>query len=233
MYGNLIYYNKKKIDQYSTLITGRNVERKEDKADTLVNQVSDYLLECSEFEKILQQREDYIDFVEGKQDITITEVKMSSIIRVTGEIYVPEQFDMIHLIEEYKPQILSGIDCKDDGERELLNHVFNNSKMRIPIFCELGSECDYWLGIGKVSPENMLIEYNELEDYEGIELTIIAKIESRKFFKDKPLPVFDIYKDFLGLNRALRKQITQDRSDEFASIDIEEDYLGLELLAIY
>ena len=72
MFGNLIYYNKKKIDQYSTLITGRNVERKEDKADTLVNQVSDYLLECSEFEKILQQREDYIDFVEGKQDITIT-----------------------------------------------------------------------------------------------------------------------------------------------------------------
>ena len=63
MFGNLIYYNKKKIDQYSTLITGRNVERKEDKADTLVNQVSDYLLECSEFEKILQQREDYIDFV--------------------------------------------------------------------------------------------------------------------------------------------------------------------------
>ena len=60
-----------------------------------------------------------------------------------------------------------------------------------------------------------------------------AKIESRKFFKDKPLPVFDIYKDFLGLNRALRKQITQDRSDEFASIDIDEDYLGLELLAIY
>ena len=233
MFGNLIYYNKKKIDQYSTLITGRNVERKEDKADTLANQVSDYLLECSEFEKILQQREDYIDFVDGKQDITITEVKMSSIIRVTGEIYVPEQFDMIHLIEEYKPQILSGIECKDDGERELLNHVFSNSKMRIPIFCELGSECDYWLGIGKVSPENMLIEYNELEDYEGVELTIIAKIESRIFFKDKPLPVFDIYKDFLGLNRALRKQITQDRSDEFASIDIEEDYLGLELLAIY
>ena len=117
MFGNLIYYNKKKIDQYSTLITGRNVERKEDKADTLVNQVSDYLLECSEFEKILQQREDYIDFVEGKQDITITEVKMSSIIRVTGEIYVPEQFDMIHLIEEYKPQILSGIDLS-------LIHIF-------------------------------------------------------------------------------------------------------------
>lgn len=233
MFGNLIYYDKKKINQYSALITGRNVEHKEDKVDTFVNQVSDYLLECSEFERLLQQREDYIDFADGKQDITIAEVKMSSIIRVTGEIYIPEQFDMIHLIEEYKPQILSGIDCKDDGERELLNHVFNSSKMKIPIFCELGSECDYWLGIGKASPENMLIEYNELEDYEGKELTIIAKIESRKFFKDKPLPVFDIYKDFLGLNRALRKQIIQDRSDEFANIDIEEDYLGLELLAIY
>ncbi|HIV19488.1 MAG TPA: hypothetical protein IAC82_09340, partial [Candidatus Merdivicinus intestinigallinarum] len=100
-------------------------------------------------------------------------------------------------------------------------------------FCELGSECDYWLGIGKVSPDNLLIDYNDLEDYEGKELTILAKLESRKYYKDTPLPVFDIYKDFLGLNRALRKQITSTKKQEFESIDIEEDYLGLEFLAIY
>ena len=37
----------------------------------------------------------------------------------------------------------------------------------------------------------MLIDYNELEDYEGKELTIIARLESRKYYRDKPLPVFD------------------------------------------
>ena len=71
------------------------------------------------------------------------------------------------------------------------------------------------MGIGKVSQEDMLIDYNELEDYEGKELTIIARLESRKYYRDKPLPVFDIYKDFLGLNRALRKQIASEKKQEF------------------
>ena len=72
----------------------------------------------------------------------------------------------------------------------MINQVFENSKMRIPIFCELGSECDYWLGIGKALPENLMVEYNDLEDFEGKEVTIIARLESRKYFKDKPLPVY-------------------------------------------
>ena len=63
--------------------------------------------------------------------------------------------------------------------------------------------------------------------------TIIARLESRKYYRDKPLPVFDIYKDFLGLNRALRKQIASGKKQEFESIDVNEDYIGLELLAIY
>ncbi len=33
-----------------------------------------------------------------------------------------------------------------------------------------------------------------------------------KYYRDKLLPVFDIYKDFLGLNRALRKQIASEKS---------------------
>ena len=103
----------------------------------------------------------------------------------------------------------------------------------MPIFCELGEECDYWLGIGKAVQDNLLVNYNELEDLEGREVTVLAKIETRKYYKDTPLKVFDIYKDFLGLNRALRKQIVDQKSNDFESVEIEEDYLGLELLAIY
>ena len=96
-----------------------------------------------------------------------------------------------------------------------------------------GGDCDYWMGIGKVSQEDMLIDYNELEDYEGKELTIIARLESRKYYRDKQLTVCDINKDFVGLNRALRKQIASEKKQEFESIDVNEDYIGLELLAIY
>lgn len=233
MFGNLLYYNKKKVDQYSALIQGGKFEsvisdRCEDE-----NKAISYLLECTTFEKLLQQRDDYIDYVGENQEISINDVRISSIIRATGEIYIPEQFDMVHLFDEYKSFFLEGMDYKDCEERELIKTVFANSKMRIPIYCELGGDCDYWLGIGKAIPDNLLIDYNELEDYEGKELTIIARLESRKYYKDKPLPVFDIYKDFLGLNRALRKQIVSEKKQEFESIDIEEDYLGLELLAIY
>lgn len=232
MFGDLIYYNRNKIEQYSTLIRGRSVKVTDLKED-FGNKKTDYLLKCSEFEKLLKQRDDYIDYVDENQEILIKDVRISSIIRVAGEIYVPEQFDMIQLINEYKSQFLSELDYKDKGEEELLNSIFENSKMRIPIYCELGGECDYWLGIGKAIPNNLLIEYNELEDYEGKELTIIARLEARKYFKDKPLTVFDFYKDFLGFNRTLRKQIVTNMKEEFESIDIEEDYLGLELLAIY
>ena len=232
MFGDLIYYNKNKIEQYSALISGESIGVNDSKK-IINNKKVNYLLECSEFEKLLQQRDDYFDYVDTDQDVLIKDVRISSIIRVTGEIYVPEQFDIIQLIDEYKPQLLSELDYKDKEEQELWNAILKNTKMRIPIYCELGESCDYWLGIGKAIPDNLLIEYNELEDYEGKEVTIIARLEARKYYKDKPLSVFDIYKDFLGFNRTLRKQIVTDQKQEFESIDIEEDYIGLELLAIY
>lgn len=232
MFGDLIYFNKNKIEQYSAFIRGENIEVKESE-ESIGNKKVNYLLKCSEFERLLQQRDDYFDYVDVNQEILIKDVRISSIIRVTGEIYVPEQFDIIQLIDEYKSQFLSELDYKDKEEEELLNAIFKNTKMRIPIYCELNGNCDYWLGIGKAIPDNLLIEYNELEDYEGKEVTIIAKLEARKFYKDKPLSVFDIYKDFLGFNRTLRKQMVTNQRQEFESIDVEEDYLSLELLAIY
>lgn len=164
MFANLIYYDKNKVDQYMALITKKSTIAKEDTEEDLQNKRANYLLECSEFEELLKNRDDYVDFTDGDADISIKDVKIASIIKMTGEIYVPESFDIIHLIEEYKSLILAGVECKDDDERAILNAVFNNSKMKVPIFCELGEECDYWLGIGKAVQDNLLVNYNELED---------------------------------------------------------------------
>lgn len=150
-----------------------------------------------------------------------------------GEVYVPEQFDMIHLIEEFKDQLINVIDSKTDEEKELIKMVLNSSKMKIPVYCELSGECDYWMGISKVIPEHLIIDYNDLEDYEGVEFTILAKLEARKIFKDTPLLVYDIYKDFLGLNRTLRKQISSNKKGSIENISVNEDYLALKILAIY
>lgn len=233
MFANLIYYDKSRVDQYMALIMKKAIVHAEDIQEDIQRKMANYLLECSQFETLLKNRDDYFDFVEGDSEVEIKDVRIASIIKVTGEIYVPESFDLVHLIDEYKTQILASVECKDDDERAILNAVFNSSKIKVPIFCELGEECDYWLGIGKASQDNLLIDYNELEDLEGREVTLIAKIETKRYYKDTPLKVFDIYKDFLGLNRALRKQIVNQKSEEFENIEIEEDYLGLELLAIY
>ena len=115
----------------------------------------------------------------------------------------------------------------------MLERVLKNFKVRISVFCKLNSACNFGLDMGKASVDNLSIEYNDLEDYEEKGLTIIAKLEIRRYYKDTPLQVFDIYKDFLGLNRAIRKQIKNNNKSEFESIDIEENHLGLELLAIY
>lgn len=233
MFGNLIYYNKKKVDQYSTLVQGEPIRAEESIPVSHNSKATNFLLECSKFEALLRQRDDYVDFIDSGSDTTINDVRASSIIRVSGEIYIPEQFDMIQLIEQYKPLLLSQVECKDAEERALLNAVFGNSKVRIPVYCELDGECDYWMGIGKISPDDLLIEYNELEEQEGKTFTILAKLEARKYYRGKPLPVFDIYKDFLGLNRALRKQLVSSQKQDFESIEVEEDYLALEILAIY
>ena len=235
MFGNLVYYNKERVDQYTALITGQPVQTDISEDNPSVGKATNFLLECSKFEELLQDRDDFVDFTSGFQDTTITNIRVASIIRATGEIYVPEAFDMVHLIDEYKPLLLSAVKCKDDDERQMLNSVFSNTKAKVPLFCELGSECDYWLGIGKISQRNLMIDYTDLEDLEGTEVTIIARLESRKYHKAKPLQVFDIYRDFLGLNRTFRKQLQQNHNgnNEFESIIVEEDYLGLEILAIY
>ena len=81
-----------------------------------------------------------IDYVDDNQGISIKDVRISSIIKVTGEIYIPEQFDMVHLIDPYKDMIVSQVDYEDNNQRELINSVLKNSKVKIPIFCGVVSE---------------------------------------------------------------------------------------------
>lgn len=138
MFGDLIYFNKKKVDQYSALILGKNIETRVIDKDNIEDISANYLLECSNFEKLLQRRDDFIDYVDDNQGISIKDVRISSIIKVTGEIYIPEQFDMVHLIDQYKDMIVSQVDYEDNNQRELINSVLKNSKVKIPIFCELG-----------------------------------------------------------------------------------------------
>ena len=98
---------------------------------------------------------DFIDYVDDNQGISIKDVRISSIIKVTGEIYIPEQFDMVHLIDQYKDMIVSQVDHEDNNQRELINSVLKNSKVKIPIFWELGG----WLWLLDGNRESITRRY--------------------------------------------------------------------------
>ena len=59
MFGDLIYFNKKKVAQYSALILGKNIETRVTDKDNIEDISANYLLECSNFEKLLQRRDDF------------------------------------------------------------------------------------------------------------------------------------------------------------------------------
>ena len=62
MFGNLVYYDKEKIDQYTALITGQPVQSNVNKNIFSAGRTTNFLLECSKFEELLQGRDDYVDF---------------------------------------------------------------------------------------------------------------------------------------------------------------------------
>lgn len=73
----------------------------------------------------------------------------------------------------------------------------------------------------------------ELEDFEDEEVTIVAKVLTRKEVKNNPIIVFDVMKDLFSLNRAMRRQMDDQEIEGIESIKSEEDMVTLEVLAIY
>lgn len=202
----------------------------EDAVQMLFESEKEYKL--YEFLSLLENNAYYNDFTKENSDNNISELGIPTIIRANCEIYIPEQFDMIKIIDEYKDFLISKMDLKNNEDQDILNALFKNSKMKIPVFCELGESCNYWLGVSNIFSEDLKVDYNDLEDYESKTITIIARLNSRRYSNQKPIIVYDIYKDFLGLNRALRKQIRNGKQ-EFEKISVEEDFLDLEILVAY
>ena len=76
MFGNLIYFNKSKIKQYATLMQGENNDIISS-LDISSYDTSNYLLTCSQFEKLLRGRNDYYDYVDDTPEVTVKDVKTS------------------------------------------------------------------------------------------------------------------------------------------------------------
>ena len=119
MFGNVVYYDKKKIDEYKAVIKGqKNLEVAEyevanDKgiqvdlkafgadskaSKTYKAKVQESLLyNCDEFEKLLSGRDDYFDFTQSS-GFDLTTMSRGVIIKFEGYIKIPEEFDLTQTI---------------------------------------------------------------------------------------------------------------------------------------
>ena len=225
MFGKIIYYDKKTMAEYKSIINGKpyleieeydvsndrgiNADLKLVSADVKASksykarvQESD-LYDCDQFEKVLAGRDDYYDFTISS-DFDITTVPNRSIIKMDGFIEIPEDFDIVKMIETFKPFIM-GMDQLQDMEETsklaLQTFLGSANAAKIPLVFE----GEGVLLCSKVLQENLTISYEDLSEVEDT-VTVLARVTSS--FVNSSKPYYDPLKDFMSLNR-----ITTERDD--------------------
>ncbi len=252
MFGKIIYYDKKTIGEYKSLITGQKqvevteyevangkglgVDFKAVKADLSADKkytakiTESALFECNEFETLLEKREgdDYFDF-STSDDYDLETVPKSSIIKIEASICIPESFDMMQMVEQFKPLLISSMQSEttDKNEQTALEAFLSEANAsKIPVVIDSN---DKLLLCTKLNKDYLTIDFQEFADTDE-EVTILARISSRVVKNDKPF--YDPLKDFMTLNRAMRKSIGE-RNKNIEAIKADEDYRTLDVLAIY
>lgn len=250
MFGKILYYDKKTVDEYMSIIDGNKIVNVESydvsndkgiKADLKVISADSkasksytakvqesIIYDCYEFEKKLTGRDDYFD-VSSSDDYDIATVPRGYIMKIDGIVSIPEQFDMVKLIDQFKPLIMPSITAgeEDQTTSDLLKALFTDAKAtKIPVVIETEND----LLCGKLKAENLMVDYSELEECEDSEVTVLVRSASNgKYNASKAY--YDPLKDFLNLNRMMRRQV--DNNGEFGSLCVEEEYKPVDILAIY
>ena len=59
-----------------------------------------------------------------------------AIIRFEGEFNILEEFDMMDLINDFKPMLTTQMGLENNEEEEIFNKVFGKDSTKIPVFFE-------------------------------------------------------------------------------------------------
>jgi hypothetical protein len=251
MFGKVIYFDDKKFNDYLAIATGNKVAAVDsmkisnDKglgvdipfvsADVKGSKSYEasikesILFDIANFESKLQERDDFFDFTLYDSEFDFLTINRGSIIKFDSFISVPYQFDLTQMIGQYKPMLTHEITSSmEKSESEAFNIFFNVCNPKIPLVSQL-NEMDL---VSLIESDKLLVQYPELEEYETMEVTILARImASSNINKNKP--IFDPLKDFISLNRATRREFESDRPDGMKLIFSGTDYRKIEIIAIY
>lgn len=253
MFKTLIYFDKKRITEYKSLIERKKaIELKNmkisnekvgkaqvplisggltGKSEMEGEILENYLLDCEEFENLLKDREDYFDFTEDSFDIET--IQKSCIIRFEGTFNIPVEFDMYDMINRFRPVLVKSIDTKSAEESEILKSLLGKESTKVPIFIENEQDFNERLGFSKINSKNLCCDIEQLEDFENEPLIFIAKLISRKDIENRVVIVYDVLKDLFSMGRAFRRQLSDNKIEGINNISIDENFMTLEVLAVY
>lgn len=250
MFGKIIYYDKKTIDEYKAIINGKKnleieayevsndrgagLDVKAISMDTKATKkytakvIESILYDCAEFEGMLCGRDDYFDFTQSA-GFDMGTVQRGCIVKLDAFLEIPEGFDIMKLIDSFKPLVMSSIDTEgmDPSGKEAIKAFLGNAKAtKIPLVLDN----DEYLLSAKINQDSLISDYEELEELEDEQVTVLARVASGVIKPEKPY--YDPLKDFMSLNRMMRKAI-KDRDEELQPLLLEREYRQIDVLAIY
>lgn len=189
----------------------------------------DISFDYDRFELALERLDgdDYFDCVLNG-DYDPQTVPPMKIFRINAGFSVPEEFDIVNLINQFKPMLMGQIGVESDSDQEALETFLGKASADIPIVVDY----DDIMISGKLNAKYLLEDYTVLEDYAEQAVYLLCKVVgiSRK----ENVEIFDPLKDFIHLSRIMRKELEKDANNAgLEKIKIQGPVLKVEIIAIY
>lgn len=248
MFRTFIYLNDHQIKNFSAILNKqpKAKEKKITKSGTVgalgiggeVSEESTFLEEEKTIETIYHEFESdlakvkgnsFFDFTTDSDMYDVPNLTNNSIFKVKSFLEIPEEFDIMEMFEKHKQPILNGLQLTepDATKADFLRAIFSNTSADIPVLLETGDTTTF----GKLTSIFLKEDYTILEDYGDTEVTFLCKFEG--IVNKENVTIYDPAKDFVRLNRKLRRLSGSSLPEEFIPIVVEGPVVKVEILAVY
>lgn len=250
MFRSFIYANTQKIYEYYSLLDESVKEVKVSKEATKSHEgglavkgvglkatssviqhseINSYFL--SDFDKFEGEllKLDGVNFfdLDENQDYYVGTLPRMAIGKLRSVFEVPEEFDFVNLINMFKPMLMKQVEV-EESQQDIFDAFLSNTKADIPIVFEF----DNRIVTGKLDTRFLKESYEQLEDYFDEEVTILFKVISHNS-SNKEVTIFNPLRDFIKLNRTMRRNGGIGSTNEFSEITVKGPLVKIEILAIY
>ena len=129
---------------------------------TVVDVEKDPFWDYDRFELSLSELEgeDFFDLVVNEDQYDLLSIPPMKIIKLMGNLEIPEEFDLLNLIENYKPLLMGSIGNGTDDGTLFAKAVLNNTSADIPIVVDYGDVTV----VGRLNTKWLCEDYTSLEE---------------------------------------------------------------------